>query len=157
MQRMSKLAMAGLAGVAGPLTIIGGALAGPVGEGASAVAPLRAPIEQAHYSRYGRHLHHYHTWTSPYARRAWAPAAYRPHYRAAPYYPRHYHGAAWSHYPRNYGWSSRPRYYGGPAYGAFSPSFSAYTPAGAVSYPVYRVDNYRVDYSSPTLTYGLGW
>ena len=43
-----------------------------------------------------------------------------------------------------------------------SSTYTQLTQTGAVSYPVYRIDHYKVDYSSPTYLYperctGWGW
>jgi hypothetical protein len=37
-----------------------------------------------------------------------------------------------------------------------SPYFVRYVGVGHVSYPVYRIDRYKIDYSHPTLVYDVG-
>ncbi|MBY6240602.1 hypothetical protein [Methylosinus sp. Sm6] len=159
MNTLSKIAIVAVVGVAGPLALSGAAVAGPFGAAASAVASFDQPIERVHYSGYGHRHHHfapayahyrasrprpypYHTYVSPYRYHAYAPA-----YRQA----------------RAFGFGYQPHYRSvAPSYSAapITPYFTGYSPAGTVSYPVYRVDHYKVDYANPIVSYSsecCGW
>jgi hypothetical protein len=148
---MSKFAIAGAIAAAGALAPIGAAVAGPVGAAASAVSPFQAPVEQSHYSGY-RHHHQSYGFASYHARRYFGARHYH-HAAAWRPYAYAYRATAWRPYPRHSAWAWRPHYPAAAPVVA-SPYFTSYSPAGAVSYPLYRIDHYKVDYASPTYSYG---
>jgi hypothetical protein len=163
MKAISKLAIAGLVGIAAPMTLSGEALAGHYRASVYA-ASYRTHFAAPHYAGF-HHRHHgfapaftrYHAGWRPYPYHTYA-SPYRSSY-ASPY--RYSYGAAYGayspsrHYHRHYGWGARAAYASAPAYPAttVSPYFTSYSAAGTVSYPVYRVDHYMVDYSSPMVSY----
>lgn len=165
MKAISKLAIAGLVGIAAPMTISGEALAGYYRASAYA-APYRTHYAAAHHTGF----HHRHHGFAPAFTRYAAPRPYPYHsyvspsrYSYASPYGYSYASAysPWRHH-RHHGWGARPTYAAAPVYStpAVSPYFTSYSAAGTVSYPVYRVDHYKVDYSSPLVSYSSensGW
>jgi hypothetical protein len=167
MNPISKLAIAGLIGALAPLAAAGAAAAGPYGGAVYGGVSFPSPTARSHFAGY-HHRHAGFGFASPYGHRSFAPRRPYPyHTYVSPY---HYRAAytSWRHYPRysgygrGYGYGyARPYHAVAAGYSAaVSPYFTGYSHAGTVSYPVYRVDHYKVDYASPTLTYSsedCGW
>jgi hypothetical protein len=81
-----------------------------------------------------------------------AQAGWRTHYRAdTRTYTRSYthsHVDTYYHPHHHYsGGDYQP--YRTPSYGYMNPDITRLVAAGVVSYPIYRVDHYKVDYASP--------
>jgi hypothetical protein len=81
-----------------------------------------------------------------------AQAGWRIHYHAdtrtySRSYTRSYTDAYYhSHHHPSYGYYQP---YRAQPYGYANPEITQYVNAGVVSYPIYRVDHYKVDYASP--------
>jgi hypothetical protein len=54
----------------------------------------------------------------------------------------HYHCCHWGHHHHHHY--------------ARNPYYTGYTGAGTISYPIYRIDHYKIDYVHPTYTYTGG-
>jgi hypothetical protein len=173
MNPISKLAIAGLIGAVAPLAAAGAAVAGPYGGAVYGGVSYQTPVARGYYP--GSHSRHYgvasgyahHRSAPAYAHRSWGARHHYPyHTYVSPYHYRS-HATSWRPYPRHsaYGYSgygyARPHYSVASGYSAsVSPYFTGYSHAGTVSYPVYRVDHYKVDYASPMVTYSsenCGW